>query len=358
VGKYTHPNTKVSILAKQSDIKPGYLYFSSFESDLRDYNADNAANIPYPKTLEALMPDGKTVREHLESNSLELKALADVDPKEFESWRTDFEKYKKESTQSDHTEEKIKQIFFPKDDGEYALLSLIPCSILIWELKNRVGNREWEVRNCDEKSKNVRKSFIKKIQYKYGGTKPQNISFINSEKGGNAIKLKSFPPFFERKYKLPIKNFFNQLRVYIPRNNKTSGTFIWQLFDSLYRTLVSDPNALWARKKKQGILRAIIEHGVIAPAEDIRMNSDPGWSRKKAYASLPVAQKKWLDPEGHNEPAEDILAWQDIIAKQIARYIQSTFEKTIKFDSHKQNIPFDEAFFNEVAQIAREYLDE
>lgn len=355
IGKYTHPDANVSITSKKTNAPAGYLYFSSFISEINDYNSDNATNAPYPNTLESIMPDGKSVREHLETNSPELKKLANVDDDKLEFWKTDFENYKSNSTQESHTDQKLKQVFFPIDD-EYILLTLLPCSILIWELKDRVQDREWD----ENQDKKYRNAFFRYIQYNYGGTQPINVSFMNSKNSGHAIKLTAFPPSLNRKYKLPNKNFFDQIRVYGSRDKNNTQNFIWRLFDALYRTIVYDPNTLWARKKKQGILMNIIEHGIIAPAETIKMNGIAGWSQKKPYATLPSAQKKWLDPEGQEGTGtgEEAEPWQDVIAEQIARFIENTFEKTIKFDVNKQKVPFDDAFFEEVRNIAREFLYE
>lgn len=131
------------------------------------------------------------------------------------------------------------------------------------------------------------------------------------------------------------------------------------MFQSLYDTLHNDPNTLWARKKKRGILRAIIERGVVMPAENIRENATPGWSKQEKYSSLPAAQKTWLDPLAISgfDQGEIIEDWQEEIAQQIARFIRSHFEKMVRFDPQKTHVIIDEAFFKEVSSLAKEYLD-
>ena len=305
-----------------------------------------------------MLPDERTVKEHLIAGSAELKQIAAIDEDEFEKWRTNFQEKEKQGQISTHSDFKLKQVFFPLEDGDYRLITLLPCSLLIWEVTYRINAREWEVKedNGNEKA-NAPISFIDNWKRNYGGDRPQNVSHLNSKVGARILPC--LPPTFEQDYRLPKRNFFNQLKVYIPRNPRDTHKGIIQLFQSLYNNLLYDPNSLWARKKKRGILQSIIERGIIMHAENIRENAPAGWSKEEKYSSLPTSQKVWLDPYASTDfelvaSQED---WQEEIAAQISRYIRSTFEKMIASDPQKRKIILDDALLREISGLAKEYLD-
>lgn len=361
IGKYTHSRAKgdMSILCTKSKTKNGYLCFGNFHTALKDYTG-NPAFLSHSKTLESTMQDDRLIWEHLEEGSPELRHIACVGHEEFREWQERFHEIKEEAKTCMRSNFKLKQVYFPHENGTYHLLTLLPCSLLIWELKYRIGNREWSVMETDKKEVNVRTSYIDHWNRKYGSTKPQNVSHLNSENGGNARVLTCLPPTLNRDCQPPKRNFFNQIKIYIPKSPKVAQQGLGLLFQSLYDTLTRDPNALWARKKKRGIIRAIIERGVIMPAEFIREKAPAGWSSEEKFSGLPYSQKAWLDPhnDAESEQTDVSIDWRDEIAEQISRFVCRTFERTIKYDLQKRNIGLiDEAFSREISDIAKEYLD-
>lgn len=359
IGTYSHPDVKIGVFHEAGPVANGYLCSGNFRSSLYDYNlVRGAAFIPHAKILEAKMSDGKPVREHWEKRTeLFCKTFAGVDV-QLENAYCEILKQSKDCGRSDH---QIKQIYFPLEDGKYRLFSLLPCSILMWELKQRLQSRQWRQEKKKSKTSNKRVAFFECAQRKFGGTKPQNISFLNSENGGNAYLLTSLPPSLNRKYRLPTRNFFSLIRVYRRKKFSSENSTLVALFDLLHKTMVHDPNTVWSRKKKRGIIGAIIEHGVILKAESIRQNAPPGWSLEENYQKLPEEQKIWLDPGRSRETFEDTFLfdkWPDQIAGQIARFVASTFQRLAKSSDIRQQIVLDDPFINEIKKTARRYLDE
>lgn len=354
VGKYTHPAVKeVSLQNHNLQKNKKYLCNGSFHTLLQDYMV-NAAYLPYVKTLEAYMPDGRTVREHLQEASKMLKEFIGADEKEYQGIQNTYRELIEQSKSSKKSDHRLKQVYFPLENNKYRLLTLIPCSALIWELKKRVDSRQW---NQEEKKQRV--AYIDYVNREYGGTKPQNISYLNNENGGNSILLKSFPPNLKRDYKLPISNFFTSIRIYRPKYFSPQKGSLVLLFDALHANLVYDPNALWARKKKEGIIRAIIERAIILPAEIIRQNASPGWSLKETYSALPAVQKVWLDPIRPKDTWDDptvLEDWHFQISNQISNFITSTLQRLIKTSATKEKIDIDDPFSDEIASIAMEYF--
>ena len=359
IGKYTHPDVdkSISIQVFGSHAPKGYLCSGNFTTEIHDY-AGSAAFLPYAKTMEAEMEDGRPVREHLQEGSHPLKSISKADDQTLHAWQNVWEEQQEQSKVCGATDRRLKQVYFPLGDDQYRLLSLLPCAILIWELKARLNKRQWQEKS-DLGGKSIRKAFFNQCQSEYGGTKPWNVSFLNSENGGSAVKLTCTPPAMSRKYTLPTRNFFNLIRPYRSRRPTGGQTHLWELLEALYQTLAFDPNTDWARRKKRGILCAIIEHGVILPAENIRENAPPGWSADDKYSALPQEQKDWLDPgRGRDTDAESgHKDWQKAVSGRIATFITTNLEKMMKFDPAKKAIVVDDAFVNEISDLAREYLN-
>lgn len=357
IGKYTHPymDKHVSIMAPSTPRPKGYLCSGNFTTSLQDY-AGSASELPYSKTMEAEMEDGRPLREHLQEGSHLLKRICNVDDQTLHAWRKEWGREQEQSRDTRITDRRLKQIYFPLGGDQYQLLSLLPCSVLIWELKARLNSRRWQEKSNSDTKKSPT-AFFNQCQARYGGTKPQNVSFLNSENGGRAVKLICSPPALNRKYRLPTRNFFNLVRPNRFQRSTDGQVHLWQLFESLYQTLAFDPNTDWARRKKRGIVRAIIERGIILPAENIRANAPVGWSMNDKYSGIPQEQKSWLDPDCPKEPDETICEdWQRAISRSIATFITIYLEKTIKSDPTKKAISMDDVFANEIVGVAREYL--
>lgn len=358
IGKYTHPdaNVQISINPNNTPVIKGYLCSSGFDTKYQDYLC-SAEFIPYVKTLEAVMKDGRQIREHLREGSTLLKNVAQVDDATLETWRQSYFEKLKDAEHCTLTEKRIKQVYFPLENGEYRLMSLIPCSVLIWELKERISAREWQVETTGTKEKSVRIAYIEKWERKFGGTKPQNISFLNSQNGGRAKILPCLPPSLSQKFQLPLRDFISQFRVFRPQHPNAARNSLWPLFEALHDTLVHDPNTEWARKKKRGIIRSIVEQGIIRHAEHIRHNASAGWSLESKHSGLDSAQKIWLDPEAAHPPEIAATDWPKSISRQIALLLLSNLETVIKFSKLEQITVRDEAFLDEISSIAREYID-
>lgn len=360
IGSYIHPYVKFGINSDNTTEVKGYLFHGSYRSSLYEYNLiGGAACIPQAKLLEAELPDGDAVRTHWQKQTSQFRTLISEEKQDTKQMESTYQTILEKSKNCAKTNHRVKQIFFPLGKKEYRLFSLLPCSILLWELKKRIRAREWSVEEKEGKTTNRRLAFFDYVYRKFGGTKPQNISYLNSENGGNAYLLTSLPPTLRRTYQLPTNNFFNTVRIYRPRQDRPNALVL--LFDALQASFVSDPNTDWSRRKRKGIIQAIIERGVIQPAEGIRQNAPSAWSEKDNYSALPEVQKIWLDPGRDRESFTDpslLVTWPDQIAEQIAKFVVATFQRLMKTSKIKEKLTPDDAFTSEIQKIARGYIDE
>ncbi len=127
-----------------------------------------------------------------------------------------------------------------------------------------------------------------------GGTKPQNISQLNSERRGANPLLASLPPQWDREHQRPplgIDTLF-ELLTYRPG--------VRDELKALRRFLESDPDQVIGTRERRNaaverLLDALIE--LTAWARDF----EPGWSLD-ATCRLPSSQRLWLDPDGFDNP--------------------------------------------------------
>jgi CRISPR-associated protein Csy1 len=124
---------------------------------------------------------------------------------------------------------------------------------------------------------------------KLGGTKPQNISQLNSERRGNTPLLASVPPQWNEGLPRPplrVSSLFHRLR---------SWPGVRDEVDSLAKFLLTDPDRVEAtRDRVQAHVRVLVDALIELTAWTREL--EPGWSLDPSCA-LPIAQRQWLDPE-------------------------------------------------------------
>ncbi len=333
--KFSHPDIKIKdvnviqVTAQQKD--DGYLRTGNCEYKSDAYG--DAASLAVLKFLQLEMVDGKTILEHFERNSEELRRVLGISTNQFTELREQFLKIKLPKS-NDTTSDLLKQVYFPVGDG-YHLLSLITPGGLVSVQKQRLDDLRFgedvkEVRELKRKG-NYSDSGYADIPnltvIGYGGTKAQNIGQLNNENGGKATMLMTLPPALQnRKVHPPRRNFF--------QNCLHLNTFE-EFFDSLDHLRATDYNNASIRSAIEHWYKKIIDQ-IVAHAWDIRREYT-GWSYDERYSAVPMHQKIWLDDERHGEGnlSED---WRREVIEELVRWIQKTYEKRKnlkgpKFDS-------------------------
>ena len=357
VGKFTHPDCKVWIAASPKHCFKEYLCTGSFTTSIHEIQtSNNAADRQEVDTLLGRMPYANQhmdIIDHIKNKSFELKNVLKIHGDEYDEICEKFINHLKQcSEQIPDSDSRLKQVYFPVGKCQYRLLSLLPSPLLIAEISKRYNERKW--RQTSSGSEQI--LFIDCVGKQYGYKNPQNISPLNK---GTAQVLKCFPPSLNRTYRLPKKNFFTNINVYRPRRPESGEKGHFQLFESLHNTLTKDPNTLWARRKKKGLYRAIIEYCVIVRAESIRENAPSGWTMNEMYSKLSVFQKRWLDPGRWRESEPGIdepRNWQDEIARQISYFVRNNYKRLISSLPGEQPIEFSDAALEEIKEIAKEYV--
>ena len=154
---------------------------------------------------------------------------------------------------------------------------------------------------------------------KMGGTKPQYISQLNSERGGNNLLLASLPPLWQTREQLPHTSQRLMARFgYRPE--------VKQTLQQLRKFLESNPPAnLDTRQHRDAMVFDLLDEWLQLSATLRTMA--PGWSQRPE-CQLSAAQKHWLDPEGVAQVAlnastrvPDVDDTLDAVAQDLARWL-------------------------------------
>jgi len=319
-GKFSHPDARITpILFEGSRAADGYL--RSGNVVVKHDVVGNAAALDVYGFLSVELEDQRSVLDHFETDSDQLRQLLGVNEGQFQQWRTAFLQIKSSSSEQ-KTAGQIKQVYFPVEDG-YHLLSVLYPSGLITAHRERIQQMKFsdEVKEARQKRKDGEHHELGffdlpgLLTQKFGGTKPQNISKLNSGNGGMAWLMPSMPPMLKGGYQqLPKQDFFQFLRW--DAHSKS-------LFRRLHTLFKLDLNNRDIRKKVKETIAEILEWVLLRAL--YLQQSTPGWSDRERY-QIPELQKIWLDQQ-HFENRADHPDWQEAIAQAVSEWIVVTYRR-------------------------------
>lgn len=320
-GKFSHPGAKTSSVIADAERKAdGYLRTGNASAEFDVFG--NAAALDVHKFLSLTLSDGQTVLAHLEQDTPLIKQQFDM-PSPYQELRQGLLSIKSGAAESAKTSEKIKQVYFPVDDG-YHLLSLLTPSGLMFKLKERINRLRFsevakQARNDRRNQTHNEQGFDELYNLTvigFGGTKPQNISVLNNQNGGTAYLLPSLPPFLElRAVPAPKTNFFLQ-RLYL-KDYQDKFKALHKLFGDTV------PKNIDVREGRDYWILQIVEQ-LMEKVWAIR-ELPGGWSETGA---LPPAQKIWLDAV-NSEKRDSEDDWLDEIIAAVVSWLGIAYRKAV-----------------------------
>lgn len=320
-GKFSHPDARITpVLFAGEYAADGYVRSGNAQAG-QDV-VGNAAALDVYAFLSVVLDDGRSVLEHFEAHSTELKALLAVDEETFAAWRTAFLQIKAvEGSTKTHTN--VKQVYFPVAEG-YHLLSVLYPSGLMTENRNRLRL----MKPYAEETKAARDAKKKELFHEqgfadmtglltlhFGGTKPQNISKLNSNNGGEAWLMPCFPPELKQHYRhLPKTDFFQWLHRDADLN---------EILNALHALLQSTYNTVDMRQYRQRRIEQVFDWIM---GQAVLVQQQPaGWSGAEGFR-LPAAQRFWLDAayREHNPAPEQ---WQESITRSMSEWVVTSYKR-------------------------------
>lgn len=317
IGKFTHPDSKVNMLDYNNEGVEGYVTTGGL-SNTTDI-AINAAYLSVANLLLLELENNKTVLDNILDNNLMLN-------EELSEWDIDILNYKAilndmmDCHVNESTEEVLKQVYFPLGNNEYKLLTVMSPSSILIKLGNKLKKIRNDSRECRyDKSEKYGQEYcmiLNQSKVGFGGTKPQNISTLNSKAGGSFYMLESLPPKWKHIDKLPKVNFFDEI---IYKKN------IEDELKSLHKLFKTDYNNKKIRDSIAYNLNCIIDE-VMNYAYDLQ-EKEANWSEK--LIKLPMHQKIWLD-EAYREERNLSDEWISQVANDFSIWLIRSYEKVCK----------------------------
>jgi CRISPR-associated protein Csy1 len=342
-GKFSHPGAKTSSVIADAERKAdGYLRTGNVAAEFDVFG--NAAALDVHKFLSLPLSDGQTVLAHLEQDTPLIKQQFTI-PTAFQELRKGLLSIKSGAAETVKTSEKIKQVYFPVDDG-YHLLSLLTPSGLMFKLKERINVLRFseaakQARNDRRNQEHNEHGFDELYNLTvigFGGTKPQNISVLNNQNGGTAYLLPSLPPTLElRATQAPKTNFFLQSLYLKDYQDK---------FKALHKLFLDAvPNNMAVREGRDFWVLQIVEQ-LMEKVWAIR-ELPGGWSET---STLPPVQKLWLDAaNAQRRDSED--EWLDEIIAAVVSWLGIAYKKTV---GEQKAIPIGDPESREFRQLLTE----
>jgi CRISPR-associated protein Csy1 len=274
-----------------------YCLGQDIESDV----VGNAAALDVYKFLK-LAVDGQTLLDLMRADDADLRTVLSDDEDQAREWFTMFTSItRSEATQSSHT--LAKQLYWLTGDDAHAdegyhLLAPLFASSLTHRVHQAIDADRFgetsknarQARRDNQFSNHVLHDYPNMAVQKVGGTKPQNISQLNSERRGNNYLLASLPPRWKTTGLKPLLNIDSMFQRFDRRPDVKLAV------RSLLTLLRSDPAAnLATRTRRDGLVRDLAAELSMFGAE---LRTLPvGWSQS-SECRLSAAEKQWLDPDG------------------------------------------------------------
>lgn len=307
--KPIHPDAKGSNLyvAPSELARPGLVSSGVLGNTFQGDVVGNAAALDVYKFLK-VEHGGKSVLERVLENDAELGPALSDNAEQARTWMDAFAGLvQPRDGVASHT--KAKQVYWlvgddPRNEKHFHLLAPLYATSLAHRVfqtinEDRFGEPAKEARKARREQKACDwgyRDYPNLAVQKMGGTKPQNISQLNSERGGNNYLLASLPPVWQSP---DVREPLRTDSVF-PRFGRRQE--VRQLVSGLRRFLEEGPAPVLAtRVRRDAYIGALIDELVLFASEFQVL--EPGWSAK-SECRLHEAEMLWLDLyRGENEEA-------------------------------------------------------
>lgn len=262
----------------------------------------NAAALDVHKFLKREF-DGRSLLDWMLADDADLKAALSPQPEQADAWFIAFTGLTRPRGEGHASHAYAKQLYWlsgddPLDDAQFRILAPLYATSLAHAVflqlnEDRFGETAKLARQAHrdgEEHPSGHREYPHLAVQKLGGTKPQNISQLNSERGGANYLLASLPP----------RPWESELRL-LPRRGQTSifdgwskNLDVWMPTGELKRFLASEPGPTMETRDARDDLSDRIIDMVLAFSAAVQKHA-PGWTTE-AGIDLDPDEQLWLDP--------------------------------------------------------------
>lgn len=342
--KYIHSDAKGTNLSSPGNLHASELLVGThlINKQCEPDVVGNAAALDVYKFLR-LEVGGKTLLSLAAGNDPTLKAALSSDAEQAADWMQSFAMLT-ESKGSPATHKMAKQLYWPLNNKSYHLLAPLFPSSLAHQVWNAIRTDRFsdeakaarEARRKNEHHSQGYREYPNLVVQKFGGTKPQNISQLNSERYGENYLLPSLPPTWHSEpIKLPlyIDSVFDGWFGRRPQVRRS----VRALRDFLYNVQKASGNVR-IRNKRKALLEQIIDE-LLLFSTDLQSQEDD-WTLSED-CKLNIHEQCWLNPLRKETDPEFAAIyrfgdWKEAICKRFANWLNA------RLTDNKKPLPLSE----------------
>jgi CRISPR-associated protein Csy1 len=301
--KATHPDARGTSLHASPDklTQHAEIGTHTLGNDYAEDIVGNAAALDVFKFLKTEV-DGRRLLDWIQEGDSDLARALHSDAATAADWMHAFNGLVRSGT-APVSHQAAKQVYWlvgeePANDNGYHLLEPLFPSSLVHAIHAEVQDARFgesnklarEARRDNKPHELPYRAYINLVARKLGGTKPQNVSQLNSERGGVNYLLASLPPTWESDRPR------NLLKLDTSMDRLAYFKDIRRLVKLLADFLLTDPPPNDATRTRRREIEQELGNQFAVFAAETRARFDPGWTRDPD-CSLPLCEQLWLDPE-------------------------------------------------------------
>ncbi|HGN8721901.1 type I-F CRISPR-associated protein Csy1 [uncultured Enterobacter sp.] len=330
--KFTHGDSKSSSIYSEAVALEGYLSTAAL-SGLEPDAVGNAAALDVAKLLQTRVEGGDSLLASLKRGDRAALAAFTDDANQLDEWIVGFSRALTPGEPASH--KLAKQGYFPVGEN-YHLLSPLYATSLVHAMHQkmiafRFGDDVkaiWKARREKTWHPTPLTLFPHSAEIHFGGTKPQNISYLNSVRGGRIWLLSCQPPQWKKADKPPttLRSIFTSGGQFDRRANST----VQLLVSLLART--GDYTNVRIREARDEYIDALIDL-LFVVASELQRDTWQNWTL--SCERLVTHQQLWLDPwRTKTDEAfrleRDKDDWQVSVATDFALWLNARLSKVLK----------------------------
>lgn len=298
----------------------------------------NAAALDVYKLLK-LEVHGRSLLTALLAHDADALAALHPDPQQAQALRDALVSLTQPRAESPSSHTLAKQLYWLTgsdacDDAHYTLLAPLYATSLAHAVHAQVQEDRFGEANKAARQARRERKMHNGVFHDYpglavqnmGGTKPQNISQLNSERRGVNYLLSSLPPNWQTSaVRLPVHaaSVFDRLFIARPEVRRTVR--------ALRVFLESNPDTnLATRERREALLDTLVDE-LVSLAAELQQLLPPGWSRDdERFANLHRSEQLWLDPLRAEQPDEAEFArewlqldWPAAVGQRFANWLNA-----------------------------------
>ena len=364
--KFTHPSADGSSLSSAGNPAAGasvvgsHVLGGAAAADV----VGNAAALDVYKFLR-LSVDGRSLLDRAIGRDPALAEALSEDPDQAAEWMAAFAGLP-EPKGRPASHKLAKQLYWPLGDGRYHLLAPLLSSPLAHAVHRRIGEDRFsddakaarEARRAGKAHPGGYRDYPNLVIQSFGGSKPQNISQLNSERRGENYLLASVPPIWQSPAIRPPLKTETVFSRYFERRREVRR--LSEALRDYLRRVADARNNIRIRETRADLVTDLCGE-VLHMAAELRTYLTPGWTAGPE-CQLNLAEQCWLDPA--RSQLDDTFAtqlrrgdWKDEVCLRFGNWLNARLQTDQTHFGEAESQAWQTALGGEL-KLLREELDD